>query len=95
MISGRTVPKSLFSVTFHLFCVNKTPLLPAYQKKLEKAGTVDFKKHPARKVGTWSGSVDPRFPAGVPFPVSELLEFVRRFPMEPFLETLLVPSSAY
>ena len=42
------------------------------QKKLEKAGTVDFKNTP----GQGSGSVDPRFPAGLPFPVPEILEFV-------------------
>ena len=38
-------------------------------EKLEKAGTVDFKKHPARKVGT-------RIPAVWTFPAPEILEFV-------------------
>ena len=39
---------------------------------LEKAVTVDIKEHPVRKVGTRSrGSVGPRFPAGLPFPVPE------------------------
>ena len=46
-------------------------------EKLEKAGTVDFKKQPARKVGTRSpGKVDPRFVAGLAFPVLKILEFV-------------------
>ena len=41
----------------------------------EKAVTVDFEKHPARKVGTKSRAVDPMFAAGLPFPVPEVLEF--------------------
>ena len=63
--------------------VCKTALLtfkqaPFFSEKLEKAGTVGFKKHPAR-CGRWGqgpGSVDRRFPAGLPFPVPEILEFV-------------------
>ena len=42
-------------------------------EKLEKAGTVDFKKHPARKVGTRSPAV---WAQGSPFPVLEIPEFV-------------------
>ena len=50
-----------------------------FQKnKRKKAGTVDFKNHPSRKdPGRWGqgpGSVDLRFPAGLPLP--EILEFV-------------------
>ena len=37
-------------------------------EKLERAGTVDFKKQ-------GPGSVGPRFPAGLPFPVLEIPEF--------------------
>ena len=47
-----------------------------FSEKLEKAGTVDFEKHPAQE--GWAkvqGSVDPRFAAGLPFPVPQMLEF--------------------
>ena len=44
-------------------------------EKLEKAVTVDFKKHSAQKVWTRSGSVDPRFAAGLPFARAQILEF--------------------
>ena len=37
-------------------------------EKLEKAGTVDFKKHPARKVGTRSRQCGPRVPGRFAFP---------------------------
>ena len=37
-------------------------------EKLEKAGTVDFKKHPARKVGTRSGQGRPKVPGRFAFP---------------------------
>ena len=40
---------------------------------LEKAGTVDFKKHTARKVGARSRAVSTQ---GLPFPVPEILELV-------------------
>ena len=45
-------------------------------EKLEKAGTVDFKRIPHGRRGQGPGSVDPRFPAGLPFPVPQILEFV-------------------
>ena len=37
-------------------------------EKLEKAGTVDFKKHPARKVGTRSRECRPKVPGRFAFP---------------------------
>ena len=37
-------------------------------EKLEKAGTVDFKKHPARKVGTRSRQCGPKVPGRFAFP---------------------------
>ena len=51
--------------------------LARVSEKLEKAGTVDFKKtpHPEGRDKV-PGSVDPRFPAGLHFPVPEVLEFV-------------------
>ena len=39
-----------------------------YSEKLEKAGTVDFKKHPARKVGTRSRQCGPKVPGRFAFP---------------------------
>ena len=45
-------------------------------KKNSKAGTVDLKNTPHGRWGQGPGSVDPRFPAGLPFPVPEILEFV-------------------
>ena len=50
-------------------------LLLAQSDKLEKVVTVDFKKHPAQKVGTRSRAVSTqRFVAGSPFPVPEISE---------------------
>ena len=37
-------------------------------EKLEKAGTVDFKKHPAQKVGTRSRQCGPKVPGRFAFP---------------------------
>ena len=37
-------------------------------EKLEEAGTVDFKKHPARKVGTRCWQCRPKVPGGFAFP---------------------------
>ena len=46
-------------------------------EKLEKAGTVDSKKNtPRARWGPGPGGVDTRFPAGLPFPVPEILEFM-------------------
>ena len=45
-------------------------------EKLEKAGTVTFEKHSARKVGTRSRQCRPKVPGRFAFPVSEILEFV-------------------
>ena len=45
-------------------------------EKLEKAGTVDLKKHPARKVGTRPQQCGPKVPGRFAFPVPETLEFV-------------------
>ena len=39
-----------------------------WSEKLEKAGTVDFKKHPARKVGTRSRQCGPKVPGRFAFP---------------------------
>ena len=39
-----------------------------YSEKLEKAGTVDFKKHPARKVGTRSRQCGPKVSGRFAFP---------------------------
>ena len=50
---------------------------PKNLEELEKARTVDFKKNtPHWRWGQGPGSADPRFPAGLPFPVPEILEFV-------------------
>ena len=48
----------------------------AGSEKLEKAGTVDSKNTSHRRWGQGPGSVDPRSPAGLPFPVPEIPEFV-------------------
>ena len=45
-------------------------------EKFEKAGTVDFKNTPHGRWGQSPGRVDPRFPAGLPFLVPEIPEFV-------------------
>ena len=51
--------------------------IQGYSETLEKAVTVDFQKHPPRKVGTRSRPVwAPMFPAGLPFSVPEILEFI-------------------
>ena len=39
-----------------------------HSEKLEKAGTVDFRKHPARKVGTRSRQCGPKVPGRFAFP---------------------------
>ena len=45
----------------------------AHDEQLEKAVTVDFKKHPRTGgLDKVQESVDPRFVAGLPFPVSEI-----------------------
>ena len=49
----------MFSVGFFFF-----------SEKLEKAGTVDLKKHPARKVGTRSRQCQPKVPGRFAFPGS-------------------------
>ena len=41
---------------------------PKLRKKLEKAGTVDFKKHPAWKVGTRSRQCGPKVAGRFAFP---------------------------
>ena len=41
---------------------------PLLREKLEKAGTVDFKKHPARKVGTRSQECQPKVRGRFAFP---------------------------
>ena len=46
-----------------------------FSEKLEKVGTVDFKKHPARKVGTRSQQCGPKVPGRFAFPVPEILVF--------------------
>ena len=53
------------------------PLLAKHQKRrrseeLEKVVAVNVKKHTAQKVGTGSGSVDPRLAVGLPFPVPDI-----------------------
>ena len=60
-------------------------------RKTREGRTVDFKKHPARKVrwGHGPGSVDPRFPAGLPFLLSEILEFVAFRDSGTFLQAIL------
>ena len=45
-------------------------------RKLERAETVDVESAPHGRWGQCPGSVDPRFPAGLPFPAPEILEFV-------------------
>ena len=74
-----TIPRKLYLCVFssELFS-RKAPkvFLPV---KLEKAGPVDFnfkKNTPHGRRGQGPGSVDPRFPAGLPFPVPEILEFI-------------------
>ena len=48
-------------------CMRKG-LVAFNSEKLEKAGTVDFKKHPARKVGTRSRQCGPKVPGRFSFP---------------------------
>ena len=55
-------------------------------RKLEKAGTVDFKKHPHGRWGKGPGCADPRVPAGLPFPVPEILEFLAFRASEKFFQ---------
>ena len=48
----------------------------AIQKKLDKVVTVNLEKPPRTEGGDKvQCSVNPRFAAGLPFPVSEILEF--------------------
>ena len=55
-------------------------------EKLEKAGTVGFKKHPARKVGTRSGQCRPKVRGRFAFPsagnpgICSILRFGKNFP---------------
>ena len=41
---------------------------PSDSEKFERAGTVDFKKHPARKVGTRCRQCRPKVPGRFAFP---------------------------
>ena len=45
-------------------------------RKAREVWNCRSRKHPARRSGQGPGSVDPRFLAGFPFPVPEMLEFV-------------------
>ena len=55
-------------------------------EKLEKAGTVDFKKHPARKVGIRSRQCGPKVPGRFAFPgarnprIGSISRFGKNFP---------------
>ena len=55
-------------------------------EKLEKAGTVDFKKHPARKVGKRSRQCGPKVPGRFAFPgarnprICSIWRFGKNFP---------------
>ena len=74
-------PKFFFLIRTLTSCFEREikTFLDSFQanfRKLEKAGTVDFKNTPHGSWGQGLGSVDPRFPAGLPFPVPEILEFV-------------------
>ena len=57
-----------------------------WSEKLEKAGTVDFEKHPARKVGTRSRQCGPEVPGrfaflGAPNPrIWSIWRFGKKFP---------------
>ena len=57
-----------------------------HSEKLEKAGTVDFKKHPARKVGTRSRECGPKVPGRLAFPgdpnprIYSISRFGKNFP---------------
>ena len=56
------------------------------RKKLEKAGTVDFKKHPTRKVRTSSRQCRPKVPGRFAFPgarnprICSISQFGKNFP---------------
>ena len=60
--------------------------VPVRSEKLEKAGTVNFKKHPARKVGTRSRQCGPKVPGrfalpGAPNPrICSISRFGKFFP---------------
>ena len=50
------------------YCTNEiVAIIQKKKKKLEKAGTVDSKKHPARKVGTRSRQCQPKVPGRFAF----------------------------
>ena len=57
-----------------------------WSEKLEKAGTVNFEKHPARKVGTSSRQCGPKVPGGFAFPgarnprICSISQFGKIFP---------------
>ena len=61
-------------------------LLTTHSEKLEKAGTVDFKKYPARKVGTRSWQCWPKVPGRFAFPgapnprIRSISRFGKNFP---------------
>ena len=52
-------------------------------ERLEKAGTVDFKKHPARKVGTLSRQCRPKVPGRFAFPSARNPRIFRSRPGKP------------
>ena len=68
----RPTSKSRFAANGR--CSQLRPFL--FQKNLEKAGTVDFKKHPARKVGTRSWQCGRKVPGRFPFPGARNPRFV-------------------
>ena len=51
-----------------LSCLRFGRVQRGYSEKLEKAGTVDFEKHPARKVGTRPRQCGPKVPGRFAFP---------------------------
>ena len=55
-------------VTMHPVCTLLIFFWCGRLEKLEKAGTVDFKKHPARQVGTRSRQCGPKVPGRFAFP---------------------------
>ena len=50
------------------FAMTLEYLPPLLSEKFERAGTVDFKKHPAEKVGTRSQQCGPKVPGRFAFP---------------------------
>ena len=74
---GRQAMEAARCFLSHCEHANRRQPCPSLKsEKVEDAGTVDFKKHPHGRWGQGPGNLNPRFLAGLSFPVSEILKFV-------------------